>query len=123
MTIPLFTATAVQAQECKNPQTQTEMNHCATMELEAATGELKKVYNEYLIRLSEEQKKQIQEAQLVWIRFRDLTCKFESSGSQGGSAYGMVFSFCLTRMTRERTKQLQELASCKEGDLSCPAWK
>lgn len=111
------------AQNCANPISQADMNRCAASEHASADKELNKVYNAYRARLDEEQKKQLRDAQLAWIRFRDLNCAFESSGVKGGSAYPMVLSGCLAGVTRARVKQLAELATCKEGDLSCPAPK
>jgi uncharacterized protein YecT (DUF1311 family) len=81
----------VHAQDCNNPQTQAEMNQCATKDHEAATRELNEIYNKYRDRLNKEQKEGIQEVQHAWMRFCDLTCRFESSGVEGGSAYGSLY--------------------------------
>jgi uncharacterized protein YecT (DUF1311 family) len=59
-------------------------------------------------------------AQNAWIKFRDTDCKFQSSASEGGSMYSMVFSGCLADKTLSRTKELNSLLHCKEGDTSCP---
>ena len=48
-------------------------------------------------------------------------CQFEASGVAGGSAFSMVLTSCLIKKTRERNKELEALANCQEGDLSCPA--
>lgn len=115
--------TTAVAQDCRNPRTQVDMNRCSALELEAATKEINRVYNEYRARLSEAQRNQIREVQLAWIGFRDLACKFEASGARGGTANSMVLSSCLTRMTKARTQELKALGNCQEGDVSCPAWK
>jgi uncharacterized protein YecT (DUF1311 family) len=39
---------------------------------------------------------------------------------EGGSAYPMVLHGCLTQKTAARAKELEQLAVCEEGDLSCP---
>ena len=57
--------------------------------------------------------------QLAWIKFKDLACQFETSGTEGGSVHAMVLAECLIEKTRHRNKELEALANCQEGDLSC----
>lgn len=114
---------AAELQRCGDRPTQLEMNQCAAQDYAQADRELNRVYNAYRSRLSEEQKGELRDAQRAWIPFRDLSCTFESSGVKGGSVYPFILHSCLAAMTRARTRQLQQLANCKEGDLSCPAWK
>lgn len=99
------------------------MNQCAGQDFEKADRRLNKKYTEYQTRLTREQKEQLRGTQLAWIKFRDKSCDFESSGVQGGSAYPMIRYGCLAEKTRARIKELEQLAACKEGDLGCPAWK
>jgi uncharacterized protein YecT (DUF1311 family) len=56
-------------------------------------------------------------------KYRDAACQFEASGVAGGSAQSMVHSECMVTQTNERLKYMRLLSNCKEGDLSCPAWK
>lgn len=49
------------------------------------------------------------ESQRAWIAFRDRQCTIEGGQFAGGSMQGMVRAQCLTRLTRERTKQLGAL--------------
>lgn len=118
-----FVPNAAISQDCGDLQTQSEMNQCVAADYAKVDRELNKAYNDYPSRLAEEQKRQLRDAQLAWIRFRDLSCAFESSGVKGGSVYPLILHSCLASMTRARLQQLSVLASCKEGDLSCPAWK
>ena len=111
------------AQDCRKPKTQLEMNQCAKRDYDTATKEINQIYNEYRKRLNPSQKEQIKEVQLAWIKYRDLACKFESSGVSGGSAESMIVGVCLTRLTRARIAELKTLSKCEEGDLSCPAHK
>jgi uncharacterized protein YecT (DUF1311 family) len=48
-------------------------------------------------------------SQRAWLKFRDTQCVIEGSEFAGGSMQGMVRAQCLTRLTRERTKQLVAL--------------
>ena len=110
------------ALNCQNPQTQTDMNRCASIELEAETKKLNKTYRDFQTKLNSTQRQQLKKVQLAWIKFKDLACKFETSGSYGGSVYPMVLSNCLTEKTQQRNKELEVLGVCQEGDLRCPAW-
>ena len=108
------------AASCVDLPTETETRLCAAAELDQADQALNKTYAKYRSGLDESQKRQLKEVQLAWIRFRDLSCRFESSGVEGGSIHGFILNTCLTGMTRDRTRRLQALLDCKEGDLSCP---
>ncbi|MPZ42425.1 MAG: DUF1311 domain-containing protein [Betaproteobacteria bacterium] len=116
------TDTAASA-NCGELQTQVEMNQCASHDYAKADRELTMLYNEYWARLSEDRKRQLRDAQLAWLKFRDLSCSFESSGVRGGSVYPLMLNTCLATMTRARLQQLTVLANCKEGDLSCTVWE
>lgn len=109
------------ASACDSPSTQLDINACAGETHAKADGELNRVYAAYRKRLPEGQAQQLKQAQLAWIKFRDTSCVFESSGVETGSAHAMVYQGCLTAKTKERVQALKALSSCKEGDLSCPA--
>lgn len=49
------------------------------------------------------------ESQRAWLKFRDTQCVIESGEVAGGSMQPMVRVGCLTRLTRERTRQLSAL--------------
>ena len=118
----LFVSSAALAVDCQNPQTQIDMNRCASTDLDRETNKINKTYNVFRAKLNPAQKQQLKEVQLAWIKFKDLACKFEASGVEGGSAHSMVLAGCLTEKTRQRNKELEALGNCQEGDLSCPAW-
>ena len=109
--------------DCSAPSTQSEMTQCAGQAYSAADKKLNLAYNEYRARLNAGQKKKLTEAQLAWVKFRDLSCAFESSGAEGGSAYPMVRSTCLAGKTESRLKEIKALQEYREGDMSCPALK
>ena len=119
--LPLMSASAWA--DCSAPATQSEMTQCAGQAYSAADKKLNLAYNEYRARLGAEQKKKLTQAQLAWVKFRDLSCAFESSGAEGGSAYPMVRSGCLAAKTESRLKEIKALQDCQEGDMSCPAHK
>ncbi len=110
------------ALNCPNAQTQTEMNQCAFAELNRATTQINQTYYHLRTKLNPVQKQQLKDVQLTWIKFKDLACEFEASGVEGGSVHSMILSACLSKMTQQRNKELEALANCLQGDLSCPAW-
>ena len=117
--VPIATLSA----DCGDQTTQSGMNQCAYGEYQKSNKELNEVYRAYRSRLDANQKQQLKDVQLVWVKYRDLTCDFESSGVKGGSVYPFIRQSCLTKMTRARLQEIKFLAHCEEGDLSCPASK
>lgn len=106
---------------CDNLRSQLQENACAYERFEKAEKQLNGLYNVYKKRLSPEQLKQLKQAQLAWLKFREATCIFESSGVEGGSAHAMVYADCLEAVTLDRIKSLKAWSACTEEDLSCPA--
>jgi uncharacterized protein YecT (DUF1311 family) len=97
------------------------MNLCATSRLEAADVALNATYRQAVQRLGGgEGEKLLRGAQRAWLGFRDQHCAFMASGVVGGSIQPFILSGCLQELTLERTKQLEPLLHCEEGDLSCP---
>lgn len=113
-------AAPVWAEDCVNAMDQSTLNQCAAAEYAAQDKRLNQLYGDYRKRLDDGQKLQLKEVQLAWIKFRDLACAFESASVEGGSAYPMVLNGCLTQKTAARVEELEQLAVCEEGDLSCP---
>lgn len=111
------------AADCGDLPNQSDMNQCAGKAYKAADTELNRVYNNYRARLEETDKRKLKDVQLAWIKFRDLSCEFESSSVEGGSVHPYISLSCLAKVTRTRIQQLEVLANCKEGDLSCPTLK
>src|SRR6185436_15178293 len=123
LALALQGATAAQPDEpnCRDPQTQLEMNLCAGIEFERADAELNRVYRESIAgerqadreldrRYDQRPSNEtiLREAQRAWVAFRDAQCTYEANGeARGGSMESMVHGQCLARMTRERTAQLR----------------
>ncbi len=111
---PCCAATAVLA------QSQTALNTSAAQNLRRADQALNAQYTATTAALSTPSRTLLRDAQRAWITFRDQQCRYESSAVRGGSAFAMVQSDCLARLTVERTADLRRMAQCEEGDLSCP---
>ena len=118
----LFTSVAHAAVDCANASDQATMNQCAGQEYKAADKELNAVYQQITARLKDnaEGKKLLVSAQRAWIGFRDAECNFSASGVAGGSVYPLIYSNCVTSVTKVRTEALKQYLKCEEGDLSCP---
>jgi uncharacterized protein YecT (DUF1311 family) len=101
--------------------TQQELNRCANQARRQADQNLKDFITTYQTRLSSTQVTALQHTQASWELYRRFSCEFEASGVTGGSAYPLIFSGCMTTKATARLGELQELARCEEGNLSCPA--
>jgi len=100
-------------------QTQMELNAQAGAALRKSDERLNAVYRALRAKISEAGKSKLQAAQQSWLKFRDQECEFETMGTVGGSIHSMVVAGCLTRLTDQRTADLEKLVNCQEGDLSC----
>ena len=89
-------------------QTQSELNQQTDQRLNA-------VFSSLIAKISAAGKASLRDAE----KFRDQECAFETMGSVGGSVHPMVVSQCKSRLTNQRTKDLEGQLNCKEGDLSC----
>jgi uncharacterized protein YecT (DUF1311 family) len=118
----LFTTFAHAATDCANASDQATMNQCAGQASKAADNALNTVYQQITGRLQDnpDSKKLLVGAQRAWIGFRDAECKFAASGVAGGSMYPMIYSTCITRVTKARVEALKEYLKCEEGDVGCP---
>ncbi|EHK63606.1 lysozyme inhibitor LprI family protein [Achromobacter arsenitoxydans] len=122
--VALLLATGAQAQtlKCDQASTQTDMSLCADQAYRKSDAELNAAYKDVTARLKNDKEAatKLQAAQKAWLFFRDAECAFSSGGVSGGSAYPMVLSMCLDKLTQARTKELRAYLKCEEGDMSCP---
>lgn len=106
------TATPTLAQdklECSDPQTQMDMNQCASQDYETADAELNAVWSELRQdRGDSAEWEAILEAQRLWIPFRDAHCEAEAAPYEGGSIQPLIRLSCLAGVTNHRTAQLTQ---------------
>lgn len=107
------------AADCDNAMTQADINQCAGGDYKKSDAQLNKVYKAVLAKAGAGQQAQLKAAQNAWIKFRDLDCKFQTAGAEGGSMYSTVLAGCLEAKTSVRAKELDALLHCKEGDAAC----
>lgn len=119
---PLLFTTAAFAVDCNNATDQATMNQCAAQQNKAADKALNALYQQITARLkgSPDRKKLLVGAQRSWIGFRDAECKFSASGVEGGSVYPLIYSNCITELTKARVETFKGYLKCQEGDVSCP---
>jgi len=119
---PLLFTHVAHAVDCDNATDQATMNQCAAQQNKAADKELNVLYQQITERLkaSPDSKKLLVGAQRAWIGFRDAECRFSASGVEGGSVYPLIYSNCLTDLTKARVEAFKTYLKCQEGDLSCP---
>ncbi|MHC8376298.1 lysozyme inhibitor LprI family protein [Pseudomonas sp. MDT1-16] len=119
---PLLFTTAAYAVDCDNAADQAAMNQCVAQQHKAADKELNTLYQQINARLKSnpESKKLLIGAQRSWVAFRDAECKFSSAGMEGGSVFALIYSSCVTELTKARVETFKNYLKCQEGDLSCP---
>ena len=54
------------------------------------------------------------QAQRAWLKFRDLTCKYESEGYAGGTGRAGIELSCMQRQTEARIKDFEAYLQCTE---------
>jgi uncharacterized protein YecT (DUF1311 family) len=108
---------------CTDPQTQTEMNHCAAVDFERADAELNTEYRRSIAAAQAADREgasyriegdtrpgeeaTLREAQRAWVAFRDANCRLEGYEARGGTMEPMLYSGCLATLTRARTAELR----------------
>jgi len=112
-------AAAQDEPDCKNPETQFDMNACAALDYEAADKELNAVWKQARAaaeKVDEDQwedslrgaEKALVAGQRGWIAYRDGQCELYGFQARGGSMEPMLVAGCKAEMTRARTKELRE---------------
>ena len=97
------------ALNCDNAQTQSEINDCAALQAQAADKKLNEVYQQLRAKIQgSPQEAQLIEAQQQWIKFRDTDCEYAKSQYEGGSIVPTIEAGCITRLTEQRTKDLED---------------
>lgn len=96
---------------CANPQTTIEMRECASKRFNEADTELNRVFAKLLSGLSDdnEHKAKLRLSQDTWLKYRDANSDFEAYFYNGGTVQQQIRLNCLTRMTQNRTKELQTI--------------
>lgn len=105
---------------CENPQSQQDMNYCAHQDWKAADARLNVAYKKAraAMRRSDQNapaslvgaEVALRDAQRAWIAFRDKACEAEGWLFRGGTMEPLIVSSCMTKLTEQRTADLELLA-------------
>ena len=74
-----------------------------------ADASLNAIYRKLRSRLDEAGKAKLRAAEKAWLTYRDSQVAFEGSLYEGGSIRPLIEGNCRVAMTRNRTKELQEV--------------
>ena len=109
--------------DCKDPQTQTDMNMCSGRAFRAAGLAMNRQWDVVSKVMKDLDKKRDQgaddrpgyfatllESQRAWLKFRDAQCTAEGYYARGGTMEPLLFNTCAEGLREQRTKQLRELA-------------
>src|SRR5437764_9767557 len=100
-------------------QTQAAMNAQARAEFQRADADLNKTYQSVLTKLpTVESKQKLREAQRAWIVSRDAEAARAAKEADGGSMAPTLRYETMTHLTRERIKELTNMAN--HGSQSGP---
>ena len=124
---PLLAQVAANASDCTSAGTQTEMTICASRAYEQADAELNVQWAETAAIMRELDNsidrdfddrpgyfQTMLEAQRAWLAFRDAHCTSEGFYARGGTMEPMLVAFCRAELTKQRTRQLRDMAGWPE---------
>ena len=90
-----------------NAQTMIDMKDEAGVKYKQADNEMNRIYKLAAATCDSAGKEKLKKAQLAWIKYRDLCCEAEASIYEGGSMSGLVYTNCMTDLTKERSGRLK----------------
>lgn len=91
-------------------ETTVDMRKSAMKEFNEADAQLNKIYGKLLSRLGDEgQKAKLRAAEKAWLKYRNAHSEFEAAFYEGGSIQPQMRTGCLTTMTKNRIKELQNV--------------
>lgn len=101
---------------CKEPVAQQEMNWCAGEEFREADAALNVQWKQTAAAMKARDAEDapgyfatLLDAQRAWLKYRDAHCTSAGYLFRGGSMEPLLVATCRTRLTQERTKQLNDL--------------
>ena len=106
--------------DCATAEVQMELTYCAEQDwlaadadLNAAYGVARKLMQDIDADLDAAEQgaaDYLRDGQRAWVTFRDATCAAEGYTMHGGSGEPMVIYGCRTRLTEQRTADLEAMA-------------
>jgi len=105
---------------CQAPASNAEITACFISASKKADEQLNKTYARIGEVLSADEKKDLQEAQTLWLKFREANCLAERNLYAGGSAAPMVYAACMEADTRQRTNDLKSIYGWRSEKFGKP---
>ena len=135
LALPVVTSCLVLAQQAsptqkpceEKPIGQLQMDRCADSEYRNADAHLNTVYRKAMkymtndlemaqktgdqqqIKYEQTALASLKEAERAWVSYRDIQCKAAAQQYEGGSMAPMIFSQCLTCITKHRIADLESI--------------
>jgi uncharacterized protein YecT (DUF1311 family) len=99
--------------DCEAASNRIVLELCAFARFRAADTELNKVFRTITTDTNrdDKNKKLLQEAQRQWLRYRDLTCDWQSDNVRGGTAATLYAINCLAEVTEAQAKYLDNASA------------
>jgi uncharacterized protein YecT (DUF1311 family) len=85
-----------------------DITFCTKDELKRQDVRLNKAYKDAGADYSASRKKQLQDAQRLWIKYRDANCDF-CADPEGGTYARVLAGNCMVSMTAKRAKELEDV--------------
>jgi uncharacterized protein YecT (DUF1311 family) len=119
--------------DCKEITSSTQADHCAELAMKNADSQLNTRYHELMARLETQYKRdpqlgaayavKVKEAQRAWVKLRDTNCAVEAFEIEADKpAYATAVNNCITRMSQERSVELDRIAppatACPSTDFA-----
>ncbi|MCX8069076.1 MAG: lysozyme inhibitor LprI family protein [Thermodesulfovibrionales bacterium] len=101
---------------CDNPLSSEDVARCLGIELRESDAKINEIYKALMEKLSDSDRARLRQAQRAWIKERDSACELDSKESNREKWYqnllkDYVKTVCVTRYTRQRTMELERMAS------------
>ena len=94
---------------CRSPASNAEETLCFITASKAADKQMNQTYTRVRQVLSPDEQQDLQQAQRLWLKFRDANCSAERNLYGQGTASAMVHAACLEAETRQRTAELKTM--------------
>jgi len=104
---------------CDTAVTQTDMNICAKKRADSSERRLGRLILEVTRTVDSSRARALSRVQVLWVRYRDAHCRWDSGAVEGGSMQPMWIADCRAALTEARIAELKH--SLCEGGGDCAA--
>ena len=111
----LIALAAAAQPNCKDPQTEIDINICASRAVKSAEVRMTRQYISLAARMKRMDAEEpgyfaaLLESQRSWLKYREAQCRFEGYTTRGGTAESLNVDGCRKNLTDKRTNDLKSL--------------